>query len=252
VKGTIADVLMSTGQEGSNAAGLSAKEVANVRNNLRRLANLPVRYIKKGTTLLHGSKSSAWADKCIGSNDADGYSYFTPDEFGWAGAHASDFKMRLTYKAIKDIPVLFFPTYGYKWYGWELYTHANKKSQMAIEEHSGGVGGLAGVFESIFPAEYKMVGWIGCSECEVVLSNAVIPYFLKPTGIAVVDVAKNAQDFAKSQKIINDLPVCSGGTTPGIVAPSWLTKLAMEDPTWTAVVAKVGKKFEDENAALFG
>jgi len=249
-KATIKDVLANTAAAEAGAG----VEITNRRNNLRRLMNMPMYWIKKGTKLLHGSKSRAWKSNCIGSDKPDGYSYFTPDEFGWAKAHASNFEMRVTYTTTVDIPVMFFPGYGYVWYDWGKHTWANGKTQDAVEEDEGSLGGPWYLSTNIIPAQYRLVGWIGCSECEVVLANDVIPKILNPSGVAICDPAQNAENFAANQKIVpfGDWPTCSGGTAPGIdPLPAWATKLKVDDQEFQAAEAAFKDFANEKNKALF-
>jgi hypothetical protein len=247
VEGSWKDALIE--RPGKAGEPIDPKELANARNNLNLfLKHVPVVKIPKGTELLHVTKSSDWVKKSmVGANNPDAYSFFTLSAFGYAGAHSSDFKGRLTLRLTQDVYAFFCPHYG----GIEEYKLEKKDSgpevnakvkdwsqRMVITKREVDKGGeLAAVLLGEMHPRYAPAAFAGCRECELVFYNSVIPTVMVETGIAT----SVKGDFT-DQKIVDkgELPPPGKGIATGLkTAPDWMGPSRAQDVP-ADVISKAG------------
>ena len=188
------------------------------RNVNEFLRLTPTAVIPKGTEFFHVSKEADWFMKSmVGGSMADGYSFFTLRERGFAAAHASgDMKARIQLRTSTDIHCFFIKEYAYKCY--RLKTEFGRLEIDCSEPHVGGE--LVSMIDSTWPVTYRPAIWASCSECEIAIHNSYIRNVLQTTAIAT-----STDSFATNRSIVptGDLPSNPAGPPPlQFEVPGWM------------------------------
>lgn len=149
------------------------------------LKHVPCGVLAKGTEFFHVTKSADWVKRSQVGGARDYYSFFTLRAKGFASTHANDFKARIQLRLKTDLHVFFFSSYALDlWRPFEMNFALGKK-QMQVAKFGTNVGGevISAVLGS-WPEQYRPVAWVGCSECEIVIHNSIVPHVLETTAIA--------------------------------------------------------------------
>jgi len=157
------------------------------------------------------SASSDWVrDSVIGGHSAGGYSFFTLCDFGWASVHGSNFQTRVQAVLTQDVHIFFVPGFGglrawvieeqvvqqrnnfFSKEGKGERKQANTK--LVLNKGDPFVGGDFWRYTDMLHPHYRLAAFMGCTECEIVIQNTVVPTVMREESIQTCEKIETKEE----------------------------------------------------------
>jgi hypothetical protein len=197
-----ADLIVTLGQQGQRGNQETAEEKERRRQSLvNLLANVPKVTIRKGTWLMHMTKSQPTDDWLkqgwIGGNSPDDYSFFTSYRRGPASAHANVFGGLLIYELLRDVHAFFIADYTA--IVEQKYMRAvSDDTELAGGGRVGDKGGeLASAFVHDLPEDKRPLAFVSPHEDELVFLNSQIRSIMGRRALVTTDAEKKKRGDAE-------------------------------------------------------